>query len=94
MSEIQVVILAAGLGTRLNLPLPKPLAPLADGRSILGHQLDNLRQAFADTARIAVVVGFRYDLIMRAAPEVRFVYNERYDETKSLFTNPCDCSDR
>jgi CDP-glycerol glycerophosphotransferase len=83
MREIQIIILAAGLGTRLGVPLPKPLTPLADGRSILRHQLDHLRQTFADAARIAVVVGFRYDLIIGAEPEVRFVYNERYDETNT-----------
>ncbi len=32
---LQVVILAAGMGTRLGKPWPKPLTPLADGRSIM-----------------------------------------------------------
>ena len=37
---VQVVILAAGMGTRLGRPHPKPLTPLHDGRSILQRQLD------------------------------------------------------
>ncbi|MEC7001408.1 MAG: phosphocholine cytidylyltransferase family protein, partial [Actinomycetota bacterium] len=28
---IQAVILAAGMGTRLGRPFPKPLTPLSDG---------------------------------------------------------------
>ena len=39
----QVVILAAGMGTRLARPLPKPLTELRDGRSIMQQQIDNLR---------------------------------------------------
>jgi choline kinase len=81
--ELQVVILAAGLGTRLGRPLPKPLTPLADGRSILHQQLDNLNAAFGDQAKVTVVVGFRPDQIMAAAPDVRFAFNERYEHTNT-----------
>jgi choline kinase len=83
MSDMQIAILAAGLGTRLGLPCPKPLTLLADGRSILQQQLDNLRGAFPDEARIVVVVGFKADLIMTGFPDVLFAYNERYDRTNT-----------
>jgi CDP-glycerol glycerophosphotransferase len=83
MREIQIVILAAGMGTRLGLPSPKPLTPLADGRSILQRQMDNLRRTFAEAARIVVVVGFKPNLIMDAFPDVLFAYNERYDRTNT-----------
>ena len=39
---IQVAILAAGMGTRLGRPWPKPLTKLDDGRSIMGQQRDNI----------------------------------------------------
>jgi choline kinase len=79
---INVVILAAGLGTRLGRPHPKPLTPLADGRSILRQQLDHVRQAFGDGAHVTIVVGFKMDLIMEAAAgDAAFVYNELYDQT-------------
>ena len=81
--ELQVVILAAGLGTRLGRPLPKPLTPLADGRSILQQQLDNLAAAFGDRVRATIVVGFRPEQIMAAAPDARFAYNERYEQTNT-----------
>jgi choline kinase len=82
-SPLQVTILAAGMGTRLGMPFPKPLTPLSDGRSIMQQQLDNLRSGFGDGAAPTVVVGFRPDLIMSAFPDVRFVFNERFDRTNT-----------
>jgi choline kinase len=83
MSEIQVVILAAGMGTRLGRPFPKPLTPLQDGRTILQQQLSNIRSAFGVDARVQIVVGFKLDLILEAAPDAVFVYNERFDQTNT-----------
>jgi choline kinase len=79
---INVVILAAGLGTRLGRPHPKPLTALADGRSILRQQLDHVRKTFGHDAHVTIVVGFKMDLIMEAAAaDAAFVYNELYDQT-------------
>lgn len=80
---IQVVILAAGMGTRLGKPWPKPLTPLADGRSILQQQIDNVRSVFADTAKISIVVGFKLEMILEAHPDVSYIYNEAYDQTNT-----------
>ena len=80
---VQVTILAAGMGTRLGRPFPKPLTPLDDGRSILAQQIENVTAAFGDEARITVVVGFKLELIMEAAPDAVFVYNENYDQTNT-----------
>jgi len=80
---LDVTILAAGLGSRLGMPFPKPLTPLSDGRSIMQQQLDNLHSRLRDQARITVVVGFRPDLIMAAVPDVRYVFNERYERTNT-----------
>lgn len=82
--SVNVVILAAGMGTRLGRPHPKPLTPLADGRSILRQQLDHLRATFGSDAHITIVVGFKMDLIMEAAAgDAAFVYNEIYDQTNT-----------
>jgi choline kinase len=78
----QVVILAAGRGTRLGRPHPKPLTPLRDGRTIHRHQLDHLKAALPG-AQIYVVVGFKLEMILEAHPEQVFVYNEAYDETNT-----------
>ena len=79
----QVVILAAGMGTRLARPLPKPLTELRDGRSIMEQQIDNLKFAFADTYRVMIVVGFKLEAIIERFPEATFVYNELYDQTNT-----------
>jgi choline kinase len=81
---VNVVILAAGMGTRLGRPYPKPLTPLLEGRSILRQQLDNVRQAFGADVHTTIVVGFKMDLIMEAASgDAEFVYNELYDQTNT-----------
>jgi len=81
MTQPQVTILAAGMGTRLGRPFPKPLTPLNDGRTIMQQQLDNISEAFGADTHVQIVVGFKLDLILEAAPEAVFVYNERYDQT-------------
>jgi choline kinase len=80
---LQVVILAAGMGTRLGKPWPKPLTPLADGRSIMQQQLENVEKVFKDEARTTIVVGFKLEMIMEAHPNASFVYNEIYDQTNT-----------
>lgn len=79
----QVVILAAGMGTRLGKPWPKPLTPLADGRSIMQQQLENVSKVFGKDARVSIVVGFKLEMIMEAHPDATFVYNENYDQTNT-----------
>jgi len=80
---VQIVILAAGMGSRLGRSLPKPLTVLADGRSIMQQQHDNIRAAFGRTARITSVVGYRAETIVDTFPHVDYVYNDRYDQTNT-----------
>lgn len=79
---VQAVILAAGMGTRLGRPWPKPLTPLSDGRTIMKQQMDNVLGAF-DDVRITTVVGFKLELILEEFPDVAYVYNENYDRTNT-----------
>lgn len=79
---VQAVILAAGMGTRLGRPWPKPLTPLSDGRTIMKQQMDNILGAF-DDVRIMTVVGFKLELILEEFPDVAYVYNENYDQTNT-----------
>jgi choline kinase len=74
---VHTVILAAGMGTRLGKPWPKPLTPLIDGRTIMRQQLDNLTTVFGDNLRVTTVVGFKLELILEAFP------NENYDQTNT-----------
>jgi choline kinase len=81
--SVQAVILAAGMGTRLGRPFPKPLTPLSDGRTIMQQQMDNLHAVFGSDVRITTVVGFKLDLILEAFPHVNYIYNEAYDQTNT-----------
>lgn len=83
MIQPQVTILAAGMGTRMGRPFPKPLTLLEDGRTILAQQLENIYEAYGADTKVQIVVGFKLDLILEAAPDVSFVYNERYDQTNT-----------
>ena len=79
----QVVILAAGLGTRLGRPHPKPLTPLRSGESIMRRAVNALRDAYGKDVFVTAVVGFKLDLVIEAMPDISFVYNEVYDSTNT-----------
>jgi choline kinase len=79
----QIVILAAGMGSRLGRSLPKPLTALNDGRTIMGQQHDNIRAAFGSAAKITTVVGYRAETVVDAFPDAQYVYNDRYDQTNT-----------
>ncbi|ROS31222.1 NTP transferase domain-containing protein [Cellulomonas sp. PhB150] len=78
----QVAILAAGMGTRLGRPFPKPLTPLRDGTTIMDQQVAKIRAAFEDV-QLYTVVGFKLDMILEAHPRSLFVYNEEFDRTNT-----------
>ncbi|MBX3067396.1 MAG: phosphocholine cytidylyltransferase family protein [Microbacteriaceae bacterium] len=79
----QVVILAAGMGSRLGRSLPKPLTELSDGRTIMQQQFDNIRHAFGNNVKVTIVVGYKLEHIIDAFPDASFVYNEQYDQTNT-----------
>lgn len=79
----QIVILAAGMGSRLGRSLPKPLTELNDGRTIMQQQFDNIHHAFGKAAQVTIVVGYKLEHIIEAFPSASFVYNEQYDQTNT-----------
>lgn len=60
---LNIVILAAGLGKRMQSNLPKVLHPIA-GRSMLSHVLDSARAL--DAANVVIVVGHGADQVKTA----------------------------
>lgn len=80
---MHVVILAAGIGSRLGRPEPKPLTRLASGRSILEQQLTVLSEVGLEPSSVTIVVGFKKDLIMEAFPNVSYAYNPMFDQTNT-----------
>ncbi len=82
MPDHSVVILAAGLGSRLGRPYPKPLTTLRDGRSIMQQQVENLVSVYPEHP-VHIVVGFKKELIMEAFPDAVYLYNADYYETNT-----------
>lgn len=79
---MKVIILSAGLGSRLNKGHPKCLTLLSNGRSIMQHQIKGLLR-YVDIDDIYVVVGFKKELIMEAFPELTYIYNDYFDTTNT-----------
>jgi bifunctional UDP-N-acetylglucosamine pyrophosphorylase/glucosamine-1-phosphate N-acetyltransferase len=70
--SLDIVILAAGQGTRMRSALPKVLHPVA-GKSMLGHVIDTARQL--QPKSIQVVIGHGADAVREqlAADDLNFV---------------------
>lgn len=79
---MKVIILAAGIGSRLGKPHPKTLTMLANGRTILQNQVKAFLR-YVQIDDIYVVVGFKKELIMEAFPELTYVYNDYFDTTNT-----------
>ena len=79
---IKVIILAAGIGSRLGHNLPKALVELRDGFTILDLQLELLKERF-NIEDIIVVVGYKKNLIMEKYPELGYMYNSEYGSTNT-----------
>jgi choline kinase len=79
---MKIVILAAGMGSRLGNPFPKPLTNLVNDKSIMQTQMENLTNYYA-IDDIYTVVGFKKDLIMERFPEVSYIYNPFFDSTNT-----------
>ena len=78
VKQPKVIILLAGVGSRLGHPYPKGLTSLNNGETIFSRQLRIFRK-FGLT--IICVVGFKKDLVMEADPNLLYVYNANFDTT-------------
>lgn len=82
---LNVVIFAAGRGTRLDACLPKFLVGVA-GRPVFEHQLQAMRHL---DAQVYIVCGFRAavlcHLVLEDAPwrkNLTFIYNDDYEQSQ------------
>lgn len=87
MSASRAVILAAGNGKRMGpLTVDRPKTMLdVDGRALIDRELDAL--AACGVFDVTIVVGYQHERLRRhLGTRVRFVENERYQETNSLYS--------
>ena len=79
---MKIIILAAGIGSRLGNSYPKPLTLLSNGQSIMEIQIKNISSYF-NFHDINIVVGFKKDLIMENFPDISYLYNQNFDRTNT-----------
>ncbi|WP_025272766.1 NTP transferase domain-containing protein [Haloglycomyces albus] len=80
--SLNIVILAAGVGSRLGKPHPKSLTQLNTGETIMGRSLRLLTSRFSRVTP-QLVVGFKKEVIMEEVPDVGFIYNQNYGDTNT-----------
>ncbi len=87
MGAMKVIVLAAGLGSRLHcVGSPKPLTLLSNGKSLLGFQLEQIA-GYISLSEVIVVVGHKQEKIRAAFPQLKYVENSDYatqNTSKSL----------
>ena len=83
-----VIILAAGRGSRLGGAVPKALAEVAPGLSLLGNQVQVLGR-LVGRHRICVVVGHEAMQVVAAHPDLMYVHNTRYTVTNTAKSLLC-----
>lgn len=73
---MKIIILAAGIGSRLDLekPAPKTLTKLNNNQTILETQLSTLSQ-YLSLQDVIVAVGFHYEEVIGAYPDLLYSYN-------------------
>ena len=79
---MKIIILAAGIGSRLGNPFPKPLTKLKNNKSIMQMMTENISSVY-NADLINLVVGFKKDLIMESFPDLTYIYNQYFDQTNT-----------
>jgi len=85
---MEIIILSAGMGTRLNKDIPKSLTLLKNGESILDRQIKSLID-YVDKKNITIVVGYKNDMIQEKYPDYHFVYNKNFKTTNTAKSLLC-----
>jgi len=79
---MRAVVLAAGKGSRLGRSHPKCLTEIAPGRTVLGLIVESL-ESLLGRQEITVVVGYKRERIQEVFPDLRYVYNDRFETTNT-----------
>lgn len=79
---MKAIILAAGMGTRLGVLVPKPLTSLENEKTILDFQVEKIGKKVG-LNNIIIVVGYKKELLMEKHPDMLYVYNHAYTQTNT-----------
>lgn len=79
---MKAIVLAAGVGSRLCLSLPKVLVNLNESVRIIDNHLRALDRYFA-REQVVFTTGFQREAVEAAAPGCLFAYNAKYANTNT-----------
>jgi len=79
---MKAIILAAGLGSRLNLQIPKALCKITADKKLLDFQTQSIAKRIGKK-NIIVVVGYKKKEIINGYVDLSFVHNEYYLTTNT-----------
>jgi choline kinase len=83
---MEVIILAAGKGSRLNSNIPKCLYPLGE-RSVILRITEQVKR-YIPKAKIKIIVGYKYKTIKNHTSMcgVSYVYNNKFNADKNIWS--------
>jgi len=79
---MNLVILAAGVGSRINMGIPKAMIRLVNGQTILERQIEIAKQ-FISIEKIYVVTGYKQEMIIDQFPQINVISNPSYKSTNT-----------
>lgn len=79
---MKAIILAAGIGSRLDSDLPKVLSKVINEKTILDFQIEKISKKFGIN-NILVVIGYKKEHILEKFPTLNFVFNDKYQTTNT-----------
>ena len=85
---MKVIILAAGIGSRLGNSIPKTLTKIETGETILGRQINFLKKEIEEE-NITVVVGYKKKSIMNKFPKINYIHNPLFRDTNTAKSLLC-----
>ena len=79
---MNLVILAAGVGSRINMGIPKAMIRLVNGQTFLERQIEIAKQ-FISIEKIYVVAGYKQEMIIDQFPQINVISNPSYKSTNT-----------
>ena len=79
---MKVIILAAGIGSRLGHNIPKALVKLDSKTTILQSQINSLKK-YVNISELIIVTGYKKELITQRYKDFNFAVNHNYASTNT-----------
>jgi len=79
---VKVIILAAGIGSRLGHNIPKALVKLDSTTTILQSQINSLNK-YVGLSELIIVTGYKKDLITQKYKDLNYTENHSYASTNT-----------